>query len=249
MSILIDRIKQNIYDENRNYCGLWIGRVGSGKSWSCLRVAEQLDPTFDVEKRVIFRIKDLLRMVVNGELPPGSVVVFDEAGIDASNRQSYMNKLNKALSYLMQTWRHRRIIMFVTIPDISYIDAGVRKLFDDVFETKKIMKKEKVVIVNAKHIQVNLQTGDVYYKRFKMDGEIIALKIKKPSIPCINRYEKMKTKFTTELYKDIERDLIGEKPGSNKKDDPNRCPKCGNKGRKRMKTADFRCHICGLIWK
>ena len=250
MSILIDRINENVKTLNRNYCGLFVGRVGTGKSWSCIRIAEQYDPTFTIKERVVFRIVDLVRKVKNGELKPGSIIIFDEAGIDASNRKSYMNKLNKALAYLMQTWRHRRIVMFITVPDISYIDAGVRKLFDDLFETKEVMKKEGVVRVDAKHIQVNLQTGDTYYKRWRMNHEIILMSIGKPSVKNRHIYEKMKTDFTTKLYEEIEEDLTPkEKPKNQDKDNPRRCPNCGNLGIWRGRLRVYRCRSCDTTWQ
>ena len=93
MSIITEYIDQEVNVFNRNFCGIFVGRVGTGKSWSALRYAEVIDPTFNID-RVVFKISDLLNLAKT--LDPGKAIIFDEAGIDASNRESYMNKLNKA---------------------------------------------------------------------------------------------------------------------------------------------------------
>jgi ABC-type lipoprotein export system ATPase subunit len=73
------------------------GPTGSGKSWTGLSIAELLDPEFTAD-RVIFKARELMKLIRDGDLKPGSVILWDEAGIDLSNRnwQSVTNRMLKA---------------------------------------------------------------------------------------------------------------------------------------------------------
>jgi|7_EtaG_2_1085326.scaffolds.fasta_scaffold00845_12 hypothetical protein len=244
---LIKHIRKEI-NKNRNFVGIFVGKVGTGKSYSSLKLCKEVDPTFD-ESRVIFKIPDLLEMVHEKKLEPGQAVLFDEAGISASNRESYMNKFNKAMSYLLQTWRHRNIILFVTVPSISFIDKGIRSMFDLMIETQKVIKTRRVVQCQAKIIQHNYQLGKTYYHNLKSyTGEIMKLEITKPPIKLINRYEKVKTAFTTELYKQ-QMDDLKDSPETTEIDDMRKCPDCKNKGRWFPSKNKMGCILCGAEWK
>jgi len=243
MSLIIKHIQDQI-SKNRNFVGLVVGRVGTGKSYTSMRLAETLDSKFNVDK-VVFKIEDLLEMVHNNTLEKGEVILFDEGGIAISNRQHYMNKFNKAMAFLLQTWRHRNIIMFITVPDISFVDAGIRKLFDAIIECQEVVKSRRVVRVKWKWIQVNTQSGKAYFHNPKARNRLKRLEIGKPSVKLINRYEKKKTAFTTELYKKIQEEL---KPEEENKIDVRTCAECGSKGVFMAATNTIRCRGCGYQW-
>ena len=245
MSYIIKHIKTNL-SQGRNWCTLCVGRVGTGKSYSAMRFAETLDPNFNVD-RVVFKIEDLIEMVHNEKVPPGSVIVFDEGGIAISNRNSYMNKFNKAMAMLLQTWRHRNIILFVTVPDITFVDAGIRKLFDASMESTKVIRSRKVVQIKWKFTQLNNQSGKLYYKNARLNNRHLMVEVKKPSIKLIHAYEKKKTEFTTELYENLQTDLTPEV--KEKKKDVRRCPTCDSLDTKyRMKDDTMWCRQCGANW-
>ena len=241
--ILTQHIKKELR-KNRNFCGLFIGKVGTGKSYSALKMAENLDTSFNID-RIVFNIPALLDLAQ--KLQPGNVIIFDEAGISGSNRNSYMNTLNKSLSFLLQTWRHRQIILFVTIPDIAFIDKGVRKMFDIVLESKGVVKKRKIVKMAVKFVQVNFQSGKAYFKSPRSSSHIVNTEIGKPSLKLINRYEKAKTIFTTELYKSIQADLKPEEKKT-KELDERRCKECGNLGDYKRTKELYLCRKCPNQW-
>ena len=243
-AILTEHIKKELR-KNRNFCGLFIGKVGTGKSYSALKMAENLDPGFNID-RIVFDIPALLDLAQ--KLQPGNVIIFDEAGISGSNRNSYMNTLNKSLSFLLQTWRHRQIILFVTIPDIAFIDKGVRKMFDIVLESKGVVKDRKIVKMAVKFVQVNFQSGKAYYKSPRSSSHIVNTEIGKPSIKLINRYEKAKTKFTTELYKSIQAELKPEEKKKNGVEEIRRCKECGNLGIYKRARDLWECRGCPNSW-
>ena len=78
-------IRQRI-KKNKNFLGVITGPTGSGKSYAGLTICKEVDPEFD-ETRVIFKAKDLMSLINSGELKAGSTILWDEAGVDLSNRR------------------------------------------------------------------------------------------------------------------------------------------------------------------
>jgi len=247
MSQIVKHIKKNI-TKNRNYTIAGVGRVGTGKSYSGLKLASVIQPGFTVDN-VVFDIPKLLEKVHNEEVKAGEVLIFDEAGISASNRESYMSELNKAMSFLMQTWRHRQIVLIITVPDIAFIDAGTRKMFDAIMECKEVIPSRKVVRVNWKFLQSNVQSGKLYFHNPKTaEMETIQVEISKPDTKLINRYEKKKKEFTTELYKELQASLVEKKDVASKRD-VRRCPECDSLDtRYSTQLKLMRCRQCGYEW-
>ena len=159
-----------------------------------------------------------------------------------------MNTLNKSLSFLLQTWRHRRLILLVTVPDIKYIDAGVRKMFNILFESAKVIKTKGVVAIKAKYIQVNYQSGKAYHKNFRRSNRLVKLYVKKPTVKLRHRYEKRKTEFTTQLYKDLEVSITDKPKEKVDNQDFRRCKVCGNLGRYVVSENVYRCLKCPNSW-
>ena len=158
-----------------------------------------------------------------------------------------MNKFNKAMALLLQTWRHRNIIMFVTVPDISFVDAGIRKLFDAIVECQEVVKSRRVVRVKWKWIQVNTQSGKAYFHNPKSRNRLKRLEIGKPSVKLVHAYEKKKTAFTTELYKELQKEITPEI--KERKNDIRKCTECGSVGTFFAKRNIIRCRGCGHEWE
>ena len=154
-------IKQRI-QKNKNFLCFIGGQTGSGKSWSALSICEMLDSDFSIE-RCVFSGKGLMQLVNSGSLKKGSCVLFDESGIELSNR-NWQSTLNKMLNYLMQTFRHKCIILFFTSPYMDFLDSATRKLMHAQFEMVSIDQKEKKGILKPKLIQYNCDMCKYYYK-------------------------------------------------------------------------------------
>ena len=195
---------------NKNFLATITGPTGSGKSWSGLSMAELIDPTFTVD-RVIFKARELMKLIREGNLKPGSVILWDEAGIDLSNR-NWQSVTNKMLNALLQTFRHRNFILLFTVPFHDFIDSASRKLFHADFETQKINKNQQVVIIKPKLLQYNSNLCKWYRKYLKIteNGHLVKIKrwaVPKPSDELIKAYEEKKTKFTSSLNDDIDNQL------------------------------------------
>ena len=139
--IFVDLFRRRIRN-NKNCLVIFTGDTGSGKSYGALRFAEKLDPEFN-EKRIVFTPDKFLEIIRHDkELHSGNVIIFDEAGVGMASREWYSIQ-NKILSYVLQTFRFKNLIVIFTVPDFTYIDSQARKLFHFYFETSKILKKSK----------------------------------------------------------------------------------------------------------
>jgi hypothetical protein len=204
------RYIQRRIKNNKNFLCTITGPTGSGKSWTALSIAEILDPEFTVD-RVIFKARELMKLINEENLKPGSVIVWDEAGIDLSNR-NWQSVTNKMLNALLQTFRHRNFILFFTVPYHDFIDSSSKKLFHGDFETQRINKILGEVILKPKLLQYNSNMGKWYRKYLKVQINKKVVKIKrwsvpKPSAELVKAYEEKKSKFTKDLNLDIDKNL------------------------------------------
>lgn len=195
---------------NKNFLGLISGPTGSGKSWSALSIAEQIDKDFTID-RVIFKGKDLMALINSGTLIKGSVIIWEEVGIELSNR-NWQSTINKVLNYLLQTVRHKNYILLFTTPYADFVDASTRKLFHAEFKTLTIDKSTNSVILDPKTLQYNSDMGKTYRKflRVRVERSVVPLiewAVPKPSDKIITEYEKKKSDFTSNLNKNIEKAL------------------------------------------
>jgi len=108
----------------RNFIGIIHGPTGSGKSYLGMKIAEKLDPTFNIE-RVIFDPEDFFDLI--GKLPKRAWLVFDESGAILDARR-FMTVVNCVVSYVLETFRYKQISVIFTVPNLKMIDANVRRL-------------------------------------------------------------------------------------------------------------------------
>jgi len=200
-------------EHKKNFLACITGQTGSGKSYTALRFAETLDPDFDIDQ-CVFTAKEFMRLV-NGEvkeLRDGSNIIFDEIQVTMGHLD-YFTLQAKLINYILQTFRHRRFVLWVTSPHFSFINASSRKLFHSRLETVGIDYKSKQVSLKPFLIQINQRSGQAYFKYLRVwtaeDGVIPLKKVKAglPSKDLLNAYEKKKSEFTKRLNKEIMRDL------------------------------------------
>jgi DNA-binding CsgD family transcriptional regulator len=216
----IKYIHQRI-SKNKNFLGIVVGKTGSGKTFSALSMAEQLDPEFNIN-RVCFKATELMKLINSGSLKSGSVVLWDEAGIDLSNR-SWQSAINKVMNYLLQTFRHRNFILLFTSPDLGFIDASTRRLFHTLFQTTKINIANKTCALKPKLMDYNPTYNKIYtpYLKVRKNGHYVKIKVwnvKMPSKKLVEEYEKKKNEYTDKLNREIEKTLISLEEKDNDND-------------------------------
>lgn len=195
-----------VHKRNKNFLVCVIGMPGTGKSYLGLRFCERLDPNFNI-KRVVFTAKDFVELTT-ADLPPGSAIMWDEVGINLDSR-AFMSLLNRMISHILQTFRHKNHIVVFTVPHLDLVDSRARGLFNAIIETDHIDKQYHRNYARYHYVQVNNKTGDAYYKRCR--GELVnghreiynMMTIGLPSPALHKQYEKAHKEFKVQLGKEI----------------------------------------------
>ena len=217
----------------------------SGKTYTSLSIAEMADPTFTVD-RVVFNGKDLMKVVAT--MKRGHVIVFEEVGVEMSNR-NWASVTNKMLNYLFQTFRHRNFILIMNSPYMDFIDASTRKLFHAEFQTEAIDKKKQTVRVIPQVIQYNSRIQKFYFKYLRVYRPSLGLvpirrwNIPRPSKELTTAYEIKKREFTDKLNTRIMKELDKADTKDDKVTYQYTCNTCGHVTKSASKSL-IRCGEC-----
>jgi hypothetical protein len=183
------------------------GGTGSGKSYTALTIARMINSNFDVSKHVVFRVESFMELLNSGTIKRGDVIVWDEAGVGIPAREWYTIS-NKAINYVLQTFRHLNLCVIFTTPSFDYVDKQTRLLFHVYIETVVIDFKNQRVVVKVMENQFNPAMGKEYKKYMWSDGvKMERISIGKPSDIMIKKYEKIKKIFSNQLREDVQRDV------------------------------------------
>lgn len=195
---------------NQNYILIFTGGTGSGKSYTAMEMAMDLDPDFNVE-RIVFKPEDFIT-VTKQKLPKGSVIMWDEVGVGLSARE-WFSIQNRMISYVLETFRRDNLILIMTTPNISFIDKKVRSLLHGYAETvEKTFTGGRFGFVKYFHIVVSQREGKTMYRyprirdstgrtrvvkgKSSVSGN---MKFGKPPEELTIEYEKKKYEFTESL--------------------------------------------------
>lgn len=119
-------------EEQRPINLVFVGETGSGKSFSALSLAEKVDPNFSVDN-VVFTIEQFMAKL-NSRPPAGTVIVFDEAGLEISNKEWHDMQII-IFGKTAQSMRYRGIMVFYTVPRLPFIDSTTRQLIQLLLES------------------------------------------------------------------------------------------------------------------
>jgi len=217
-SYIIQRVSRN-----KNFICCISGGTGSGKSYSALRLAESLDPNFDI-RNVCFTPKEFVDLI-DGRLKPlkaGANIIWDEMQVSMSNLD-YQSLQAKLINYVLQTFRYQNFVLWVTTPHFSFLNASVRKLFHGRMETLSINKNDKMCKLKPLLLQTNQKSGEIYekYLRAKIKSKGIVpvrrIKVKLASSDLIKQYEDKKDRFNTELRNNVRTELQYLEDGDKKR--------------------------------
>jgi len=199
----VKKIKLDLNVNNANFNAVFIGKSGSGKSWASLRLAEKVDDDFNVNK-VVFNVKDFMKLLVKKKIKKGDVIIFDEAGVGVNARLWY-STINRVANATFQTMRNRNFATLFTVPFTEYVDTQTRKMFHAIFEALKILRSRGLSIFKVKKIHYSIHKAKYLFPKyeFKINGSYYTLErimFRKPSRKLINAYEKKKQEFQDQLY-------------------------------------------------
>lgn len=104
--------------------------MGTGKSWSALKIAESVDPNFTVDK-VCFKASDFLKQLqlIEENRIPGQVLILDESELAAPNT-SWQSVANQSLSHSLMTSRNLQCMIICVSPTFGFVDKRIRVLCD-----------------------------------------------------------------------------------------------------------------------
>lgn len=217
---------------NKNFISFIGGPTGSGKSYASLSIAQLINPDFSIDN-CVFTGAELMALVNSGKLRKGSVIIFEEAGIELSNRNWY-SVMNKMLNFLLQTFRHRNFILILNSPYMDFVDAATRKLFHAEITTVKIDFEKELTVLKPQIIQYNSRYKKFYYKYLRVGlpgkglGAVKNWSVPKPTEELLKAYEEKKKAFTDSLNAEIQAQIA-------------------NKGKKEARR-EVRCKECDYIW-
>lgn len=198
--------------ENLNNILAVLGKSGSGKSWLCLSLAEQIDPTFSI-KRVCFSPTELLRLItkhIKGEdvLPLGACIVVEEAGVQYSNR-AWQSVTNRIISALSQSFRSLNFTIFFNLPNFKRFDIQVQEMVHFILIVKKKNIAEGVSYSQLREVFVNHFTGELknyppeWIKSNGSRSMMSMIAVKRPSPKLVEEYEARKKEWQTVKYDEL----------------------------------------------
>lgn len=191
---------------NEHWMCCIVGQEGVGKSYTALKIARELDPTFD-ETRVIFDVAEFLRVLRDDEYEPGQLYVIDEAGVSLGNRtwqDSEQVKLNQALQLI----RSHNLGLVFTLPRLSELDSQTEGRLQDVIELREKEDDEYVEgtwwVLDIDRMNMSSGRDGVFKQKPQWRGsEVGQVRFLPPNGDYIDRYEDIKSEFQTETYADI----------------------------------------------
>ena len=220
-------------DRGKNCLVVCVGATGSGKSWAMVSLMywifvymEGREPTIEeMRTHWFFRAGEFLKKLNEPNLKRKQRFLWDEVGVDLGHK-SHATIKNRAIGWLVQTFRNQQSIVLFTVPTMAFIDATVRKMLHYQIEVRQIIKKRNLCVVKPLKLQYNVRMDKLYYHnitRLATDGsdlieEIDLAVIPKPPKEIVKVYEEDKNAFTSQLNKDIQKiiDEVDNKQQNNK---------------------------------
>jgi len=179
----------------------WMITKNSGKSFTALRLCMEIDKNFTIDN-VVFSTREFMELLHSGKLKPGSMILWDEAGVGIATRDWY-SMLNKSLNYVLQTWGHQSIGLILTVPDFSMVDSQTRKLVNMHFKTMKLVRSRNITRLKPYFLTPMEKSETKRVRpRYDIGGkklDIEYIEVKKPPTIMVNQYLKKKEAFTTRL--------------------------------------------------
>lgn len=216
---------RRLYRYDQNVLLIVCGQTGSCKSGSAIAIADMMDRGVDGRRRfnldrVVFKANNFVDLV-RSNMPKGSVIIWDEIGVEHDSRNYYTTK-NKLIKYVMQTFRYKNFMLIMTVPNLKSIDIGTRRLIHCYLEMQGPDHSRKHATGFFRFVQVNPRSGKEYFKSsryFNSKGKrsMGSYKIPKPSIDIEGPYKAKKQDVTEQWYENFNeqltymQDVIGEK--------------------------------------
>ena len=205
---LLRRIWNRINRKNEHFMGVIVGKEGTGKSYTGIKIANNVDPTFNAD-RIIFDVVDLLEVLKEGNHESGQWYVLDEAGVQMGKR-TWQDRSQILANQALQLIRDHNLGLIFTLPRLSEFDSQAEGRLQAAYE---ITNKEHDEYVAGKWKwfdpdRMN-QTGTIYKKfpRRVQNGKkkrIRKIRFTPPECQDIlDDYNERKGEFQAETYQQV----------------------------------------------
>jgi len=202
------KIWSRMWRQNEHFMGVLVGREGSGKSYTGIKLAEVCDPTFQAE-RVMFeprRFIEKLRDWKQSDETKGKMVVIDEAGVGVGVR-TWHDKDQVVLNQVLQIIRDENMGVIFTLPRLEELDSQTRGRLHAFLEMME-KKQDKWAKVKWLDWDPTRDGRNKIYREYDsmstggVGRKIKRLKLTPPSDEIAAAYEERKDEFQLEQYQD-----------------------------------------------
>jgi len=201
---LLRRVWDRVNQDNEHFMACIVGREGSGKSYTAIKIADTVDPTFSVD-RVIFDVKELLKVLRDGEHEAGNFYVLDEAGASMGVR-TWQDRAQVLANQALQLIRSHNLGLIFTLPRMSELDSQAQGRLQAVLEITDKRPEEYVQLkwkwIDPDRVNSNGNILKKYPRRIQ-DGYEKRIKrntFSPPRPDLVEPYEDEKSEFQAKFY-------------------------------------------------
>lgn len=201
-------IKQKVWrqcnEKNQHFMGVVVGREGTGKSHTALKIASGVDPTFTAD-RVFFDPSRLLETLQDDAYGAGTAVVIDEAGVGLGNRTWY-EKDQILLNQALQTARDDNMAVLFTLPRLSELDSQTIGRLHSYIEMTQVNPNEGYALARWMNINPSRDESGEIYKKYPIlrdhgkKVKVERVRFTPPDSGLVENYEARKAEFKEKLY-------------------------------------------------
>jgi len=213
-----------------NYLSIFVGEVGVGKSISATSHCEQIDvsqigvPRFfnycssegipHPLSRTVYDFDAVLRLLTQVNLPYGSMILWDETGVEADATRFFTYKA-RVLKYILQTFRFKRLGVVLTCPDLESIMIGARRLLHYCIDVQHKVEGKYTECEAWRFRRDRVHKKDLYPMHPRLynrpEKELIIMdeyKLYKPLHPLLEKYyDRIKKRITDNWYSNYDEQI------------------------------------------
>jgi len=226
---LLHRIWKRLNRNNEHFMGVIVGQEGSGKSYTAVKIAKAIDPSFNAD-RVIFNVAELLERLADGDHEMGQCYVLDEAGVQFGVR-TWQDRAQVLANQALQLVRKHNLGLIFTLPRLSELDSQAQGRLQAMYNIDEKVNGEYVK-GRWKFFDADREdnTGEIYkkYPRRIQDGQkkrITSMKFAPPTGEVVGEYEGRKDDFLEEFYEETIAELRDEPVDEDEEEDEDLSPK------------------------
>lgn len=193
--------------EDNNAIWTVVGDTGDGKSMASIRIAEKIDPNFTINQ-VANSIVEFLQLVMDDSLGQGSVIVLEEASIEAS-AYDWHSESNRVFAKVLDSWRNQNRMAVINLPDFSKLEPGARQRTTGIVEMMEAVPWKDYSTAKFKKPHTNNVTGD-WWKEFPVikGKKRKKMRFRLPSQHLIDAYDDIKENYTQQLNEELLEELL-----------------------------------------